>query len=153
VSARDKATGKEQKITITSSSGISKEEIERMVQEAKQHENEDRRTKEVIEKRNHLDSMIFSVEKALSENKEKLPADEVTKVEQAVQKAKDALKEHAENAEALSKATDELMQSSHKIAEIIYKQENDKQGGDSSSPSSSSQEPTDNNGPIDADIE
>lgn len=147
VSAKDKATNKEQKITITSSSGLSKEEIERMVQEAKEHESEDKRAKETVEKRNHLDSMIFSVEKALRENKDKLPADEVTNVEQAVEKAKAALKEHAEDAQELAKATEELMQSSHKIAELIYKQESAQQAGGAAS------DQKDESGPIDTEIE
>ncbi len=72
VSAKDKATGKEQKITITSSSGLSKEEIERMVREAKDHEAEDKKAREAVEKRNNLDGMILEVEKTISENKDKL---------------------------------------------------------------------------------
>ena len=78
VSAKDKATGKEQKITITSSSGLSKEEIEHMVQEAKAHEAEDQKTKEAIEKRNRLDGIILEIEKTLKKIKKNLPADEVT---------------------------------------------------------------------------
>ena len=122
VSAKDKATNKEQKVTITSSSGLSKEEVERMVREAKEHEASDKQARETVEKRNHLDGLILQVEKTVRENKEKLDAAEVTKVEEALAKAKVAIKEHENNAQELQKATDELMQSSHKIAEILYSQ-------------------------------
>lgn len=131
VSARDKGTGKEQKITITSSSGLSKEEIEKMVQDAKLHEAEDRKQKEVIEKRNKLDSAIFDIEKTLRENKDKLPEDEVKKVEEALEKAKTALKDKADDAQALETEFNDLMQASHKVAEIIYKQAQDQNKGPS----------------------
>ncbi len=144
VSAKDKASGKEQKVTITSSSGLSKEEVERMVREAKEHEASDKNAREAVEKRNHLDGMILQVEKTVKENKEKLDPAEVTKVEQALEKAKVALKEHEKNAQELQKATDELMASSHKIAEILYSQQ---QGQPSSS-----EEKKEDQGPIDTDI-
>jgi molecular chaperone DnaK len=99
VSAKDKASGKEQKVTITSSSGLSKDEVERMVREAKEHETADKNAREAVEKRNHLDGMILQVEKTVKENKEKLDPAEVTKVEQALEKAKVALKEHEKNAQ------------------------------------------------------
>ena len=121
VSAKDKGTGKEQKITITSSSGLSESEIESMVSDAKAHEAEDKKAKEAVEKRNRLDGMILELEKTIKENKEKLDETEIKTVEDALEKAKTALKEHADNAEELQKATDELMQSSHKVAEKLYK--------------------------------
>jgi len=123
VFAKDKATGKEQHITITNSGGLNEEEIEKMVQDAKLHEAEDKKAKEVIEKRNRLDSTIFQVEKSLKEHKDKLSEDDVKNVEAAVEKAKAALKEHETNGEELQKATDELMQAASKIGEIIYKQQ------------------------------
>jgi len=122
VSAKDKATGKEQKITITSSSGLKDEDIEKAIKDAQEHEAEDKKAKEVVEKRNKLDSMIFEIEKTLKENKEKLPEEEVKKVDTAIEKAKKALKEHENNADELQKATDELLQASHKVAEILYQQ-------------------------------
>ncbi len=122
VSAKDKATNKEQKIAITSGSGLSKEEIEKMVQDAKIHEAEDKAAREAVEKRNRLDSTILEVEKTLTEHKEKLSADEVSKTEAALEKAKQALKDHANNPEELEKATQELIQASHKVAEILYSQ-------------------------------
>ncbi len=121
VSAKDKGTGKEQKITITSSSGLSKQEIEQMVQEAKSHEQTDKLEKEKVEKRNKLDGMILEVEKSLKEHKEKLAAADVQALEAALETAKAKLKEHADNAQELQKATDDLMQASYKIAEIVYK--------------------------------
>lgn len=122
VSAKDKATGKEQTITITNSSGLSKEEIDKMVKEAKEHEAEDKKTRETIEKRNQLDGMIIQVEKTLQENKDKLAQEDAAKTEEGIAEAKKALKEHENNLEELQKATDNLMQASHKVAEIIYKQ-------------------------------
>ncbi|MBD3273112.1 molecular chaperone DnaK [Candidatus Dependentiae bacterium] len=123
VSAKDKGTGKEQHITITNSSGLSKEEVEDLVKQAKQHEAEDKKQKEVVEKRNQLDNLIMSVEKTISENKEKLPADEVSKVETALQEAKKVLKENENDAQALQKANEDLMKASHKVAEILYKEQ------------------------------
>jgi molecular chaperone DnaK len=120
VSARDKATGKEQKITITSSSGLSKEEIEKMVQDAKSHEAQDKKTRDAIEKKNRLDGLILDIEKTVKENKEKLSEDDIKKTEDALAQAKTALVEHAQDPEALQKATDELIQASHKVAEILY---------------------------------
>ncbi len=146
VSAKDKATNKEQRITITNSTGLSEEEINKMVNDAKAHEEEDRKLKETVEARNKLDSMILQVEKTVTESKEKLPAEEVSKVEAALEKAKQALKDHADNSDELKKATDELMQASYKIAEILYKEQGDKPN------SNESQEKSDDNGPIDADI-
>lgn len=122
VSAKDKATGKEQKIAITSSSGLSKEDINRMVNEAQEHEQEDKKAVETIEARNRLDSMILQIEKTLRENKEKIEASDLSTTEAALEKARTALKEHADNKVALDAATDELMKASHTVAEKLYKQ-------------------------------
>ncbi len=151
VSAKDKATGKEQRITITSSSGLNKDEIERMVNEAKLHESEDQKAKETVEKRNKLDSMILEVEKTIKENKDKLAQADVDAVQAALEKAKVALKEHANNAEELQKATDELMQSSYKIAEELYKQKGGAQDHNEQ-PGENSDSKKDGQGPIDTDI-
>lgn len=146
VSAKDKASGKEQKVTITSSSGLNKDEIDRMVREAKEHEAADKQARETVEKRNHLDGMILQVEKTLKEHKDKIDAAEVTKVETALENAKKALKEHENNAQELQKATDELMQASHKVAEILYSQQSGTQAPESDGNKKNDQ------GPIDADI-
>lgn len=121
VSAKDLGTGKEQKITITNSSGLSKDEVDRMVKEAQQHESEDKKRREAIEKRNNLDNMIVQIEKTLSENKEKLPIADVNTVEKALEEAKKVLKEKEHDAEALTKAHEDLMQASYKVAEFLYK--------------------------------
>ncbi len=147
VSAKDKATNKEQKITITSSSGLTKDEIERMVQEAKSHEAEDKKALELVEKRNRLDGLIADIEKTLRENKEKISAEDASALEAALEKAKQTLKDHANSADELQKATDELMQASHKVAEQLYKQS----GGQSDSDKSGGQGPNDQ-GPIDTEI-
>lgn len=123
VAAKDKASGKQQTITITAGGGLSEAEIKKMVDDAKAHEAEDKAAREVVEERNKLDGVILNVEKTVSENKEKLPADQVTKVEAALETAKVALKEHADNKEELKKAHDELIKSAHTVAEILYKQD------------------------------
>ena len=123
VSARDKATNKEQKITITSSSGLSKEEIEQMVHDAKAHEAEDKDIRETIEKRNQLDTAILETEKTLNTNREKITEDDRKNLQEALEKAKTTLKEHADNREELQKATEELMKISYKVAEQLYKEQ------------------------------
>lgn len=126
VSAKDKGTGKEQKITISNSSGLSKEEIERMVQDAQLHAEEDKKMRERIEKRNQLDATILQIEKTISENKEKLSQEDIASTEKAIEDAKNILKDETNDAATLEKATQDLMQASHKIAEIIYKEATDK---------------------------
>ncbi len=148
VSAKDKGTGKEHKIVISDSSGLSKDDIERMVQEAKLHETADKKAKEAVEKRNRLDGMILEIEKTLKDNKDKLEESDVTTTEAALETAKNALKEHADNAEELQKATDELLQASHKIAEILYKEKQESQPADNAQKA----DKDDNNGPIDAEV-
>ena len=147
VSARDKATGKEQRITLTSSSGLSKEEIEKMVQEAKSHESEDKKNRDAVEKKNRLDGLVFDIEKTLKENKDKLSEADVTATEEALVKARAALVDHANNPEELQKATDELIQASHKVAEILYKQAQEKSGA-----STEQEDQKDEQGPIDTEI-
>ncbi|QQR54228.1 molecular chaperone DnaK [bacterium] len=122
VSAKDKATNKETKITLTSSSGLSKEEVEKLVQEAKEHEASDKAARETVEKRNQLDSAILQTEKTVSENKEKLSAQEVQDIEAAIEKAKKTLTEQQENKEELQKGYEELLAASYKIAEKLYQQ-------------------------------
>ena len=153
ISAKDKATGKEQTITITSSSGLSEAEIKKMVQDAAEHEAQDKKERETVEKRNRLDSLILEIEKTVREHKDKLPEADAKTTEEALEKARVALKEHAENADELQKATDELLQASHKVAEYLYKQ--GQQGGSSSGSTGSSSDTSDNGndqGPIDAEI-
>ncbi len=152
VSAKDKGTGKVQHITISDSSGLSKEEVEDLVKQAKQHEAEDKKQKEIVEQRNQLDNLIMSVEKTISENKEKLPADEVEKVEAALEDAKKSLKENENDSDALKKANEDLMKASHKIAEILYKEEQAKATADKQGSESQEKNKKDD-GPIDVDSE
>ncbi|HEV2917372.1 MAG TPA: molecular chaperone DnaK [Candidatus Babeliales bacterium] len=122
VSAKDKATGKEQKISLTSGSGLSKDDIDRMVKQAQEHEQEDKKAMELVESRNKLDTMILQASKTIKENKEKMQEADVTALEEAIKKAEDTLKEHAQNKEELDRATQELTQASYKVAETLYKQ-------------------------------
>ena len=130
VSAKDKGTGKQQAITISDASGLSKDEVEKLVQDAQAHEADDKKRKETIEKRNQLDGLVTQIEASLTEHKDKLPAEEAEKVQKALEDAKGALKEKSEDSEALQAATDELLKASHKLSEIIYKE---KQAADSDS--------------------
>jgi molecular chaperone DnaK len=120
VNAKDTATSKEQKITITASTGLNKDDIDKMVKEAEVHAEEDRKRKAVIEARNHLDSLIYNTEKTVRENREKLPADLVAKVEAAVTEAKESLKSDDES--TLKAASDKLMREAHALAEKMYQQ-------------------------------
>lgn len=147
VSAKDKGTGKEQKITITASSGLSKEEVDSMVKDAQLHEAEDKKARETIEKRNNLENLILQIEKTLKENNEKLPIAEVNNVEKAIEQAKATLKEKENDSEALAKAAEELTQASYKVAEILYKDQGN------ASNESSNQTNNKETGPIDADFE
>ncbi len=153
VSAKDKATGKEQQITITNSSGLNKDEIDRMVNEAKSHESEDKKAREAIEKKNQLDSTIMQVEKTLQENKDKLEEADVKATEEALAKAKQALKDHENDAEQLQKATEELIQASHKVAEILYKQQAEKKPTEKQEEAPTADSTTQkSDGPIEAEI-
>ncbi len=119
VSAKDLGTNKEQKIRIESSSGLSKEEIEKMKKEAEAHAQEDEKRKGLIEARNRLDNLIYASEKSLKEGGDKVPADVKEKIESAVKKAKEELK--SDDADKINKAGEELGQASHKLAEELYK--------------------------------
>ncbi|MCL2102997.1 MAG: molecular chaperone DnaK, partial [Syntrophorhabdaceae bacterium] len=120
VNAKDKGTGKEQKITITASTGLDKSEIDKMVKEAEANAEEDRKHKAAVEARNHLDSLVYNTEKMLKENREKIPADVVSKVDSALEEAKEALK--SEDESALKNAAEKLVRESHALAEHMYKQ-------------------------------
>ena len=119
VAAKDTATGKDQKITITSSSGLSKEEVERMAKEAEAHTAEDKAARDVIETRNQLDGMVYQVEKMLKEHGDKIEAGERGEVENALGDAKKALE--GNDATTMNGARDRLQATSHKLAEAMYK--------------------------------
>jgi len=118
VSAKDLGTGKEQSIRITASSGLSKEEIDKMVRDAEAHASEDKQKRELIEARNHADSLIYSTEKSLKEFGDKIDAADKQKIEDGVAALKKAME--ANDAAAIKTATDELTQASHKLAEAVY---------------------------------
>ncbi|MFT5207914.1 MAG: molecular chaperone DnaK [Candidatus Omnitrophota bacterium] len=120
VSAKDKATGKEQKIRIESSSGLSKEEIDKMQKDAEAHADEDKLRREKIDAKNSLDSMIYSTEKTMSENKDKLSEDDAKAIDAELVKAKEALAGE-DDAEKYKKAFEDLTKASHKLAEVMYK--------------------------------
>ena len=120
VSAKDLGTGQEQKITITSSSGLSKEEVERMTKEGEVHVDEDRRRKEEVEVKNKADSMVYSVEKLLKENRDKISEGDAKNIESALEDAKKTLQEG--DISKINAAVDRLTSASHKLAEAMYKQ-------------------------------
>ena len=119
VTAKDNATGKDQKITITSSSGLSKEEVERMAKEADAHSAEDKAQRESIEAKNQLDSMVYQIEKMLKESGDKISGSERGDVENALADAKKALESN--DKAQMEKAREQLTQASHKLAEQMYK--------------------------------
>jgi len=119
VSAKDKATNKEQTITITASSGLTKEEAEKMRVEAESHSEDDRRRMEEVEARNRLDGILYQSEKMIRENREKLPEADVKPAEDAIEDAKKAVNEGG--VPRLRSATENLERSLHKLAEVLYK--------------------------------
>ncbi|RME02401.1 MAG: molecular chaperone DnaK [Planctomycetota bacterium] len=121
VSAKDKATGKEQSITITGSSGLSKEEIERMRKEAELHAEEDRKRKELVEKQNMADSLVYQTEKVMKEHQDKIPADEKKKIENAIEELK-KVRESAKTAAEIDQAINKFQEASQAIGKILYEQ-------------------------------
>jgi molecular chaperone DnaK len=136
VTAKDNATGKDTRITITSSSGLSKEEVEKMAKEADAHATEDKEQREQIEARNALDSMVYNIEKMLKEGGEKVAAADKTDVESALADAKKTL-EGSPSTSDLKSAHERLTQASHKLAEAMYKASS-QQAAPSSGPSDAS---------------
>jgi molecular chaperone DnaK len=118
VTAKDEATGKDQKVTITSNSGLSDAEIEKMVQDAAAHEEDDRKRREEVETRNKADQLAYGVEKALAEVKDKLPADKVSKVEGQVKSLRDAIE--ANDTKAMGTLSTALEAAMKEIAEVAY---------------------------------
>ena len=129
VSAKDLGTGKEQHITITSSSNMSKEDIEKAVKEAEQYAAQDKKLKEEVEVRNQADQMVYQSEKTLSEMGDKIPADDKSKVQAGIDKLKETLK--GTDTAAIKAATDELTQAFYAVSEKLYQQANPQgaQGG------------------------
>jgi molecular chaperone DnaK len=120
VSAKDMATGKEQKITISGSSGLSKDDVARMVADAESHAADDKARRELIDARNQADALAYSVERALNENRGTLSADDARRVENAINDVREAVK--GEDVGAITRMTAALQQASHTMAEQMYKQ-------------------------------
>ena len=120
VSAKDKATGKEQSIQITASSGLSQEEIDRLIKDAELHAEDDRKKKEIVEARNQADALIYSTEKSIQDLGDKVDSATKSKVEDAVTALKKAME--GEDAEKIKRLSEELTQASHKLAEAMYQQ-------------------------------
>lgn len=121
VSAKDVGTGREQKITITSSSGLSKDEIDKMMKDAESHSADDEAKKAEIEARNRLDGLVYNVEKSFSENKDKVDSGASSEIEAAISESKEALK--GTDADAMNSAFERLQTASHKLAEVLYSQQ------------------------------
>jgi molecular chaperone DnaK len=119
VTAKDMATGKEQKITISGSSGLSKDDVDRMVKEAQSHASEDQGRRDVIDARNQADSLAYQVEKSVAENREKLPVGELSKIDAAIADVRKATE--SDNLGAIRKATEDLQRLWHALAEQLYK--------------------------------
>jgi molecular chaperone DnaK len=119
VSAKDLGTGKEQRITITASSGLSEGDIQRMVKDADSHRDEDKQRRQQVEARNRLDGLVYTTEKTLEENKDKVGPEDRAALEEAIAEAKRALE--GEDAEAMDSARQRLEQTSHKLAEAMYR--------------------------------
>ncbi|HSM52193.1 MAG TPA: molecular chaperone DnaK, partial [Thermoanaerobaculia bacterium] len=120
VSAKDLGTGKEQRITITASSGLGEDEIKRMVHDAESHASEDKQRRQAVEARNQLDSLVYSTEKGLGEHREKLGPAERAELDEALAAAKKALE--GEDGPAIAAASEQLTRASHKLAEAMYRQ-------------------------------
>ena len=141
VSAKDLGTNKEQKITITSSSGLSKDEIQRMSKDAESHSEEDRKYREEVEAKNKADSLIYATEKTLKENRDKISEADAKSIETAMEECRRAISEGG--AERINRAVDQLNTASHKLADVLYKQAGTQTGaaGESGSSSTSGSKP------------
>jgi molecular chaperone DnaK len=119
VSAKDMATGKEQKITISGSSGLSKDEVDRMVKDAQSHASEDQSRRDLIEARNQADTLAYQVEKTVNENRGKLPVGELSRIDAAIAEVRKVAQN--DDLAAIRRSTEELQRASHAIAELLYK--------------------------------
>jgi molecular chaperone DnaK len=134
VTARDKATGKEQKITVTASTNLNKQDIDRMVQESRQHEAEDKKRRELIEVKNTADSFVYQTEKALRDLGEKVPANDRTNIESKIADLKSAAQ--TEDVDRIKKATEEVQNAFYALSQMLYGQGQQPQpeGGPATSP-------------------
>ena len=127
VSAKDMGTGKQQAITITGHSGLDENEIDRMVKDAETHASEDKKRRELIDAKNQADQMVYGLEKLLRENKDKIPAGDIDRIQAEIDKTKKAIE--SEDLEQIKKAIQDLSQVSHTISEMLYQQAGQAQAG------------------------
>jgi molecular chaperone DnaK len=151
VSAKDLGTGKEQSIKITASSGLSEEEIEKLVKDAELHAEEDKKKRELIDARNMADSMIYTTEKSVKEVGDKLDDATKSNIEQAIENLKKAME--GEDTEEIKRLTEELTQASHKLAETIYANANQEQAQGQPGPESDAADTPKDDDVVDADFE
>ncbi|CAG1022238.1 heat shock 70kDa protein 1/2/6/8 [Patescibacteria group bacterium] len=150
VSAKDKATGKKQSIVIKASSGLSDEEVQRMIKDAEAHAEEDKKLTELVHARNHADGMIHATEKSLKELGDQVSADEKTSIESAIEALKEAIK--TDDKEQIEAKTNDLTEVAGKLAERVYAQASQAEGNAEQAHQSGSK-PADDDGVIDADFE
>ena len=151
VSAKDRATGKSQAITITASSGLAKDEVERMVRDAQSHSDEDQKRRDETEARNRADTLIYTTEKTLQENKDKVPEAEAKAVEEALAEARKAVEEGGK--ERIDRAVQDLTKASHKLAETLYqKTQAPPSGGPAGGDGAPSEDKKDGGDVIDAEV-
>jgi molecular chaperone DnaK len=127
VSAKDTATGKQQAITITASSGLTKDDIDKMVREAESNAEEDKKRRQEIEVKNQADSLAYSIERQLAEHGEKVPAGDKSAIEEAIKEVREALK--ADDTARIQRASEALTKASHRMAEVLYREAQAKQQG------------------------
>jgi molecular chaperone DnaK len=154
VSAQDKATGKEQSIQITASSGLSQEEIDNLIKDAELHAEDDRKKKELVEARNSADALIYSTEKSIQDLGDKVDSATKSKVEDAVAALKKAME--GEDADEIKRLSEELTQASHKLAEAMYQQASQagqEQAGADAESTAQSEESAPDEDVVDADFE
>jgi len=151
VSAKDKATGKKQSIVIKASSGLSDDEVERMIKDAEAHAEEDRKLTELVHARNHADGMIHATEKSLKELGDQVGADEKTSIEHAIDALKEAIK--GDDKELIEAKTNDLTELSGKLAERVYAQKGGEEGGDAHGHTGGASHAPEDDGVIDADFE
>jgi len=150
VSAKDMGTGKEQSIKITASSGLSEEEIDKLIKDAELHAEEDKKKREMVDARNMADSLIYSTEKSIKEMGDKVDESTKSDINRAIENLKKAME--GDNAEEIKRLTEELTQASHKLAETMYSQATD-QTQTGSGASETTAEPSKDEDVVDADFE
>jgi molecular chaperone DnaK len=150
VSAKDKATGKENKITIKANSGLSEEEIKRMEEDAASHADEDKKLRELVDARNAADGMVHSVKKSLTEHGDKLDATEKEAIEAAIKEVEDVMKDG--DKETIEAKTNALMEASQKLGEKVYAAQQAEANTESAQPSNQGEKTVDGD-VVDAEFE